>query len=78
MIQLVQTEPKQKEIPDLIPLSKFNEFFPYPTVAALRQYYFYGHKNGFINVVKHIGKRIYIDLNAYRNWVNNNSTTVRG
>ena len=62
MMQLVQTELKQKEIPDLIPLSKFNEFLPYPTVAALRQYYFYGHKNGFINVVKRIGKRIYIDL----------------
>ena len=77
-MQLVQTDSKQKEIPELIPLSKFNDYIPYPTVAALRQYYFYGNKNGFVNVVKRIGKRIYIDINAYKQWINNNSTTVRG
>ena len=68
----------RKPIPELIPLSKFNEFFEYPSVKALRQYRFYGNRNGFNNVLKYIGKRIYIDVKAYKNWLNNNSKTVRG
>ena len=68
----------RRPIPELIPLSKFNEFFEYPSVKALRQYRFYGNRNGFNNVLKYIGKRIYIDVKAYEKWINNNSKTVRG
>lgn len=56
-------------IPEIIPLSKFNDYFPYPTIGALRQYNFYGDKNGFNKVVVRIGKRVYIKISAFKEWI---------
>ena len=61
----------QNTIPDLIPLSKFNEYFKYPSVGALRQYNFNAHRNGFDKVIRRIGCRLYIFMPAFKEWVDN-------
>lgn len=64
---------KLNTTPDLIPLSKWNDHFEYPTTAALRQLVFY-NTNDFTNkVIRKIGKRIYIKVSAFFEWVENPS-----
>ena len=64
-------ERKLKNNLDLIPLSKWNDHFEYPTTAALRQLVFY-NTNDFANkVIRKIGKRIYIKVSAFFEWVEN-------
>lgn len=53
----------------LIPLTKWPEFHPEgPTVGALRHYVFYSERFNFSEVVKRLGKRLYIDEAAYYRW----------
>ena len=54
---------------DLIPLSKWNEYFDYPSTAALRQLVFYNTNNFTSTVIRKIGKRLYIKLSAFTEWV---------
>lgn len=54
---------------ELIPLSKWNDYFEYPTVGSLRQLVFYEHENGFGKVIRRIGKRIYIKTADFFKWV---------
>lgn len=49
------TEPKEKES-RIIELSKWNKYHPYPTVGALRQYYFKRETNGFKDVIEYGGE----------------------
>jgi hypothetical protein len=58
----------------LIPLSKWNEYHPYPTVGALRQYYFYKDSNGFAECCEGGGMnggRILINEAKYFAWIKN-------
>ena len=58
----------------LIPLSKWNEFFVYPSVATIRQLYFNAYKyrkTDFDKCIKRVGKRIYIDVDNFKLWINN-------
>ena len=57
----------------LIPLSKWNDFHPYPTVASLRHLVFFEETNGFSKVLRRIGRRLYIDEESFFAWVNENS-----
>lgn len=54
---------------DLVPLSRFNEYFEYPSVAALRQLIFYNTKKFADTVIRRIGKRIYVKISALKSWV---------
>ncbi len=66
LIELVKslntnTSPLQSRI---IPLSDWNKYHQYPTIPALRQYYFRREENGFSEVVEYGGNnggRILID-----------------
>lgn len=73
--QLVSaTAPEQVEKERLIPLSKWNEYHPYPTVGALRQYYFYKDSNGFAEVCENGGMnggRILIKEQSLFRWIEN-------
>lgn|GEM_PF-5639872 len=55
---------------DLVPLSKFGDYYDYPSVSTLRQFLFY-NTNGFADkVIRRIGnKRIYIKLSALESWI---------
>ena len=59
----------QLTTPELIPVSKFNDFIPFPSTGALRQLIFYNTDNFADKVVKKIGKRIYISVSDFYTWV---------
>ena len=56
---------------DLIPISKFNDYYDYPTKSAIRQLIFKdkNNQNGFRKVVVKIGNRQYINITAFNQWV---------
>lgn len=55
---------------EFVPVSKWNEYFTYPSVGAIRQYIFY-NTNGFNDyVLRHIGKRLYIKFQVSLNGLN--------
>ena len=66
---MTQDESTQTVTPELIPVSKFNDFIPYPSTGALRQLIFYNTDNFADKVVKKIGKRIYISVSDFYAWV---------
>ena len=53
----------------LIPLSKWNAYYDYPTVLALRQLVFYNKDKFVETVIRRIGNRMYIDTDAFFKWV---------
>lgn len=62
---------------DLVPLSRYNDFYPYPSVGALRQLLFY-NTNGFADkVIRRIGKRLYIKISAFKAWVEETNSDIR-
>lgn len=54
---------------DLVPVSKWQEKFNYPTKASLRKLIFNSETNNFKKVIKRIGNRIYISISAFNKWV---------
>ena len=58
---------------DLIPISKWNDFYQFPSIGAIRQYRFYNTNNFNDCVVKRIGKRLYIKVSAFNEWIEANS-----
>ena len=66
---------------DLVPLSRFNEYYDYPTVGALRQLLFYNTDGFEDKVIRRVGKRIYIKISALMSWIeetNNTNNHERG
>lgn len=58
-----------KQTLDLVPLSKFNDYYDYPTVGSLRQLQFYNTYGFADKVLRKIGKRIYVKISALTEWV---------
>ena len=54
---------------DLIPLSKFNEYFDYPSTDSLRQLQFYNTYGFADKVIRRIGKRLYVKISALQEWI---------
>ena len=50
-------------------VSKWNIYFPYPSVASLRMLIFRAKHNGFDTVVKKVGKRNYISVSDFNTWI---------
>lgn len=61
---------------DLVPVSKWQKKYGYPTQGALRQLIFYSKKYNFQNVVKKIGNRLYISISEFNAWVENQNKAV--
>ena len=57
---------------DLIPLSRWNDYYDFPSVNALRQLVFYNRNNFIDTVTRRIGKRIYISVPNFFTWVDSN------
>lgn len=57
------------EMLDIIPVSKWNEHFKYPTVGAMRQYIFNNTNNFKSAVLRIIDGRQYIKVSAFNQWV---------
>ena len=66
-----------KEEGRLIPLSLWNNYYDYPTVAGMRMKVFNEDRNGFkdYGVVQRDGKRVLIDEQAYKRWQRRNQAS---
>lgn len=65
----LRNQSKQKTQQELIPLTKWNDYYDYPTVGSLRQLVYFEDTNGFSKVIRRIGCRIYIKVSAFFDWV---------
>ena len=63
----------KENTPKLIPLVKWNEHHPDPSVKALRMLVFRQNENGFDKVIVKRGHRILIDEQKYFEWAEKNS-----
>lgn len=54
---------------DLVPVSRFQDYFDYPSVGSLRQLQFYNTYGFADKVIRKIGKRIYIKISALQEWI---------
>lgn len=54
---------------DLISVNEFSEKYPTFTKGTLRAYIFNAEKNGFKEVIRRIGSRVYIKENLFFEWV---------
>jgi hypothetical protein len=52
----------------LIPVTKWNEYHPWPPIGGLRHLIFYEHQNGFAGCVVRLGRRVLIDENRFFEW----------
>lgn len=55
----------------LIPVTKWNKYYDYPTIGGLRSLIFNENTNGFNKVVRRIGGRVLIKEDAFFEWVEN-------
>lgn len=56
-----------------IPVTKWNEYHPWPPIGGLRNLIFHKDKNGFDKAVKKVGKRVLIDEAEFFEWVEKNN-----
>ena len=63
---------------DLISVNDFADKYPTFTKGTLRAYIFNAEKNGFNEVIRRIGSRVYIKENSFFQWIEkiNGFTTV--
>ena len=59
----------QKSYSNLIPVTKWNDYYDFPTIGGLRALIFNAKKNGFDKVIRRIGGRVLIKEDAYFQWV---------
>jgi len=60
-----------------IPVTEWNRFHIWPTVAALRFYIFNAEFDGFNKVVKKVGRRCLIDEMAFFQWIEERDQATR-
>lgn len=52
----------------LIPVTKWNEYHPWPPVGGLRHLIFFEKTNGFAHCVVRLGRRVLIDEDRFFEW----------
>jgi len=70
--QVIDREPAGERT-RLIPLTKWNQYHPWPPLGGLRHLVFHAKSNGFDRVVRRAGRRVLIDEQAFFAWVENQS-----
>ncbi|HRT22268.1 MAG TPA: hypothetical protein P5318_19325 [Candidatus Hydrogenedentes bacterium] len=55
--------------PRLIPLSRWNNYHPWPPQGGLRHLVFHARENGFDAVIRRAGRRILIDESEFFAWI---------
>ena len=53
----------------LIPVTKWNDYYDYPTIGGLMALIFNADKNGFNKVIRRIGSRVLLNEQAFFDWV---------
>lgn len=65
--------PEKTQLPEIVPVSKFNDYIPHPSCSSIRQLIFFNTDNFNEKVLRRIGKRLYINIPAFFAWVEENS-----
>lgn len=52
-----------------IPVSKWQDYHPWPAIGGLRHLIFHSKTNGFDQVIVRAGRRILIDEKAFFEWL---------
>jgi len=58
----MQNSPKT---PNLIPVSKWNQYHDWPPIGGLRHLIFHADKNGFKTAFKRVGRNVLIDESEF-------------
>lgn len=67
---------EQKET-RLIPVTKWNDYHPWPPIGGLRHLIFFERYNGFASCVRRVGRRVLIDEKAFFQWVETGETAIK-
>jgi hypothetical protein len=59
----------ETELRRYIPVAKWGQYHPWPSVGGLRYLIFNGRINGFDACVVRIGRKILIDESAFFDWI---------
>jgi len=70
-LQVKETSQEAQNRDRLIPVTKWNDYYDYPSTNGLRNLIFHEHQNGFNKVVRRIGGRVLIKEDAFFEWVEN-------
>jgi hypothetical protein len=54
----------------LIPVTKWNDYHPWPGQGGLRHLIFHAERNGFAKAFKRVGRRVLIDEEAFFKCIN--------
>lgn len=73
--KLLAPEPVETKQPNLIPLVKWNDYYPDPSVKALRMLAFRKDENGFDKVIVKRGNRVLINVDEYFKWSESRAAT---
>lgn len=63
----------EKQESRLIPVTKWNEYYDWPTVGGLRHLIFFAEQNGFTQCIRRVGRRVLINESEFFNWVEKNN-----
>jgi len=58
----------EQQIDRLIPVTKWNDYYDFPTVSGLRWLIYNEHSNGFDQVVRRVGSRVCVKEKAFFDW----------
>lgn len=53
----------------IIPVTKWNDYHPWPSVSGLRHLIFFSESNGFNKVIRRVGRRVLIIEEEFFRWV---------
>ena len=59
----------------LIPVTKWNDYHPWPPYGGIRHYIFNAEDNGFTKCVRRVGRRVLIDERAFFEWVDEQNSS---
>jgi len=63
---------KYDETGRLIPVTRWNEYHPWPPVGGLRHLIFHAKTNGFDKVVRRVGRTVLLDEDAFFDYADTN------
>lgn len=58
--------------PRLIPVIKWNDYYEWPSIRAIRNLIFWNKNNFDTEVIRRMGRRVFIDEEAFFNWSREN------
>ncbi|PIZ31207.1 MAG: hypothetical protein COY40_02640 [Alphaproteobacteria bacterium CG_4_10_14_0_8_um_filter_53_9] len=60
-----------------IPLTKWNKYHPWPSLAGLRHLAFYRDTNGFHVCLRKVGRRLLISEKTFLEWLDKQNAQVK-